>query len=88
MPDSVAVDVDDVYHADLIDEPGAKTSRQEPQFENDDRPSVEVVDPTVMAVGSDAGEYEQALSDELPAATEKEMPSAIPAATAALRAAE
>lgn len=38
-----------VYQAEVIDEPGAKMSRQVPMLENDDRASVLVVEPTVMA---------------------------------------
>ena len=38
-----------VCHADLIDEPGAKRSVQVPQFENEERASVEVVELTVSA---------------------------------------
>ena len=37
-------------------EPGAKMSRQVPKFENDERASVLVVEPTVIAVGARAGE--------------------------------
>ena len=43
-----------VYHAEVIDEPGAKMSRQVPMLEKDDRASVLVVEPTVMAVKSDS----------------------------------
>ena len=88
VPEMVLVAVGDVYQAEVMPEPGAKTSRHEPQLEKYERLSDDVVDPTVMAVGSDAGEYEHALSLELPAATAKVMPSATPAATAALSAAE
>lgn len=88
VPDSVAVAVGEVWYAERMPEPGANRSRQEPQFENDDRASDEVVDPTVSADGSDAGDALQASASELPAATANVMPSATPAATAALSAAE
>ena len=88
VPNSVAVAVGDVWYAERMPDPGANTSRQEPQFENDDRASDEVVDPTVSADGSDAGDALQASASELPAATANVMPSATPAATAALSAAE
>ena len=69
-------------------EPGAKTSRQEPKLENDDRSSVDVVEPTVMALGSPAGDTVHALTLELPAATTNVTPSATPRETARSRAAE
>ncbi len=56
VPLSVAVAVGDVCHAERIEDPGAKTSRHDPQLENDERQSLLAVDPTVMAVGSEAGE--------------------------------
>jgi len=40
----------------VIDEPGAKMSSNDPQLENDERPSLDMVEPTVIADGSDAGE--------------------------------
>ena len=45
-----------VYHADVIELPGAKTSRQLPKFEYDARASELVVAPTVMADAARAGE--------------------------------
>ena len=50
MPLKVAVAVFEVYHAERIPEPGANRSRQEPKFENDERASVVVVDPTTVDV--------------------------------------
>jgi len=44
--------------------------------------SLEVVAPTVIALGADAGETLQALEFSLPAATAKVMPSATAPATA------
>jgi len=69
-------------------DPGANTSRHEPKFENDDRSSVDVVEPTVIALGSPAGDTVQALTFELPAATTNVTPSATPRATARSSAAE
>lgn len=53
---------------DCILDPGAKMSTHEPRFVKDERPYEYVIDPTVMAVGSRAGEYSHASSRlELPA---------------------
>ena len=49
--------------------PGAKISRQVPKFENDDRASVVVVEPTVIAFAARAGDELHALVLLLPAAT-------------------
>jgi len=43
-------------HAAVIELPGAKISRHVPKFENEERESVLVVDPTVITAGSEAGE--------------------------------
>jgi hypothetical protein len=56
VPLMVLVAVLLVYHAEIIDEPGAKISTQVPKFENDERASVLVVEPTVIAAGTLAGE--------------------------------
>ena len=69
-------------------EPGAKISRHEPKLEKEERSSVEVIEPTVMADGSPAGETVHALTFELPAATTNVTPSSTPRATARSRAAE
>ncbi len=50
-------------------EPGAKRSRHVPKFENDERASVVVVEPTVIAFAARAGDELQALVLLLPAAT-------------------
>src|SRR5687767_9030823 len=55
--------------ADKIPEPGAKMSKQLPKFENDERASVDVVEPTVIAFAARAGEELHALVLLLPAAT-------------------
>ena len=70
VPLNVAVAVFDVYQADGIDDPGANMSRQVPMLENDDRASVLVVEPVVMALTARAGEKLQAFAPLLlPAAT-------------------
>jgi hypothetical protein len=71
VPLIVFVAVSLVFQAEVIDEPGAKRSRQVPMLENDDRASVIVVEPTVIALGTRAGEVLQALAPLLfPAAIE------------------
>src|SRR4029434_10411142 len=65
----VAVSLED--QVDLMLEPGAKMSTQVPKLEKDDRASLLVVEPTVMAAGTRAGEEVQAVALELPAATAK-----------------
>ncbi len=59
----------EVNHADRIPEPGAKRSKHVPKFENEERASVVVVDPTVMAFAARAGDELHALVLLLPAAT-------------------
>jgi hypothetical protein len=56
VPLNVAVAVSLVLYADRIDEPGAKMSTTLPKFENDERASVRVVAPTVIASVTRAGE--------------------------------
>ena len=56
VPDSERIAVDEVRHADTMLTPGANRSTHVPKFENDARMSVLPVAPTVIAVGSDAGE--------------------------------
>ena len=53
-----------------MDEPGAKISTTEPVLENDERASVIVDDPTVIASATLAGEELDALAFEFPAAIE------------------
>jgi len=57
-----------VFHADVMLEPGAKMSTHVPKLENDERASVLVVAPTVLAEATRAGDELQALAFELPAA--------------------
>ena len=57
-----------VFQAEVIEEPGANKSRQEPLFEYEARASVEVVAPTVIASAVRAGEKVQAFALLFPAA--------------------
>ena len=59
----------EVNHADRIPEPGAKRSKHVPKFENEERASLVVVEPTVIALAARAGDELQALALLLPAAT-------------------
>ena len=68
VPLIVLVAVSEVFHAEVIEEPGANRSRHVPKLENDDRASLLVVEPSVIALGTRAGEKLQALALELPAA--------------------
>ena len=45
----VFVAVSDVDQAEVIEEPGANMSTHVPKFEKDERASVDVVEPTVIA---------------------------------------
>ena len=56
VPEIVLVAISLVFHDDVMLEPGAKTSTHVPKLENDERASVLVVDPTVIALGTRAGE--------------------------------
>lgn len=78
VPDLTELAVDEPIHAEVMLEPGAKTSTHEPKFENEDRASADVVAPTVIATGSPAGEVRHALLFEFPAATTNTTPSATP----------
>ena len=68
VPLIVLVAVSDVDHAEVMLEPGAKMSRHVPKFENDDRASLLVVAPTVIASATRAGDALQAFALLLPAA--------------------
>ena len=68
VPLIVLVAVSLVDHADVILDPGAKMSTTLPKFENDERASVLVLDPTVMAALTRAGDEFDAFVFELPAA--------------------
>ena len=56
VPEIVLVAVSLVLHDDVMLLPGAKMSTQVPKFENDERASVIVVEPTVIALATRAGE--------------------------------
>ena len=73
-----------VYHAETMSVPGAKTSTQEPKFEDGTLPSAWSMPPTVIANGSDAGEYEHASLLLFPAAATTEILSCINETTASL----
>lgn len=68
--------------AERIPPPGANKSKQVPKLEKSDLSSFLSVDPTVMAVGSDAGLSRQASMLSFPAATTTTTPVATSAATA------
>ena len=68
VPEIVLVAVSLVFHDDVMLLPGAKMSTQVPKFENEERASVVVVEPTVSALGTSAGELLQAFRLSLPAA--------------------
>src|ERR1044072_5626779 len=69
VPLNVAVAVSELNHEDKIPEPGAKMSKHVPKLENDERASLVVVDPTVIALAARAGDELQASALLLPAAT-------------------
>ena len=56
VPEIVLVAVSLVLHADVMLLPGAKMSTHVPKFENEERASVVVVEPTVIAAAARAGE--------------------------------
>ena len=68
MPLIVLVAVSLVDHADVMLDPGAKISTTLPKFEKEDRASARVLEPTVMASLTRAGEKLLAFAFELPAA--------------------
>ena len=88
VPDIERVALSELCPADTMLDPGANTSKHDPKLENDDRSSLDVVEPTVMASGSPAGDTVQALTLEFPAATTNVTPSATPRATARSSAAD
>src|ERR1041385_7952387 len=68
VPEIVLGAVSLVFHDDVMLLPGAKISRHVPKFENDERASVVVVDPTVIALATRAGDVGQASTLSFPAA--------------------
>ena len=69
VPLSVAVAVSLVRHAERMLDPGAKMSTTLPKFEKDERASLLVDAPTVIAAPTRAGEKFEAFAFEFPAAT-------------------
>ena len=70
VPEIVFVAVSLVFQDEVMLEPGAKMSRQVPKLENDERASVLVVEPTVIAFATRAGDVVHASVLLLPAAIE------------------
>jgi hypothetical protein len=60
VPEIVFVAVSLVFHDEVMLLPGAKMSTHVPKFENEERASVVVVEPTVIALAVRAGETLQA----------------------------
>jgi hypothetical protein len=82
VPDFTDDAVEEPIHAEVMFDPGAKRSTHGPKFENDERASADVEDPTVIATASPAGDDKHAFELELPAATTNVTPSATPRCTA------
>ena len=88
VPESKRHALDEAIVADLMLTPGANKSTHDPWLVNFARSSLPPIAPTVIAVGSDAGEYLHAKPLLLPAATANTMPSAVALATAEFNAVE
>src|SRR5918993_834538 len=69
VPEIVFIAVSLRCQDEVMLEPGAKISTHVPKFENDERASVLVVEPTVIALATRAGEKPQASVLTLPAPT-------------------
>ena len=82
VPEIVLVAVSLVLHDDVMLLPGAKMSRQVPKFENEERASVIVVEPTVIALATRAGDELHALVLSFPAAIAYVTPSLMEFVTA------
>jgi hypothetical protein len=82
VPLIVLVAVSLVDHAETMLDPGAKMSTTLPKFENDDRASEIVEEPTVIAALTRAGEKFVAFAFELPAAIANVTPALIELLTA------
>jgi hypothetical protein len=68
VPEIVFVAVSLVFQDDVIFDPGAKMSTHVPKFENEERASVVVVEPTVIALATRAGDEPHASALLFPAA--------------------
>src|SRR5690606_7320526 len=86
VPDIVLVPWSLSFQAEVMSEPGAYRSTTEPKLEKSDWASSLVLEATVRASGTRAGEPWPASADSLPAATAKVTPEAMALATAASRA--
>lgn len=82
VPLSFAIAVVLELQLDKISDPGAYTSTQDPKLLKPDLLSLLVVDPTVMADGSEAGEYLHASVLSFPAETTMTTPALTALATA------
>src|SRR5690606_4881493 len=90
----VAMDVPEIVlaasspsiQAEVISWPGARMSTQSPQLDHGGGTSSESVAPTVIVLGSEAGEMSQASEPSLPAATAKVTPASMASATTSLSA--
>src|SRR5690349_2571072 len=82
VPEIVFVAVSLVFHDEVMLLPGAKMSRHVPKFENEARASLIVVAPTVIALGTSAGEVVHASTLLLPAAIAYVTPSLMELVTA------
>ena len=75
VPEMVLVAVSLVRHAEVMLLPGAKMSTQVPKLENEERASLVVVEPTVIALATRAGDELQAFVLLFPAAIAYVTPS-------------
>jgi len=82
VPLAVPEEVSLVCKADKMLLPGAQMFVHAPKFENEDRASWDVVEPTVMADGMNAGENSHESSSELPPATTTTTLALVAASTA------
>jgi hypothetical protein len=82
VPDFLVIPVSESCRADMMLLPGAKMSTQLPQLLKLDLSSALVVEPTVIAFGTNAGVLVQASVFSLPAATTTTTPAATAASTA------
>ena len=70
VPLKVAVAVSLAFQVERMADPGANSVKHEPKLEKEERASEVVVEPTVTAVDTRAGEEPQALALLFPAAME------------------
>ena len=77
VPDILRNEVSEVNHVETMSVPGANTSMHDPKFDEGTFPSAWLIPPTVIANGSDAGEYEHASRLLFPAAITTEILSSM-----------